>query len=296
MLCLHPACPKRLGASISWVDVVDRVAVAKGTRLKLVAFLNANCGLLSNPPAPAAPPSGLGAGLQHVLRVAPCLYNQLSLRPTAAAIVHFCELNMGAAAINAVTAARAFRIQHPTNPHRFAAYRPALIQGDAGSIMEELCSEVLSNEGLPRAALGRSGWPVWTVPGHVVLNEGRMRTAKALGDIVIPAAPSNLVISVKTQAARERLLYSGNSIEAIGFGFFDDPSEFWTESRMTLFRRMGFTAIYLPLRTHRAIQLHLEAKKTGHRAVNVNGTPLYRSMYDFGRDMRRIVGRVTLDL
>jgi hypothetical protein len=42
-------------------------------------------------------------------------------------------------------------------------------------------------------------------------------------------------------------------IEAVGFGFFDQPKESWSQSRMNLFKRMGFTAIYLPDSAHAAL-------------------------------------------
>jgi hypothetical protein len=64
------------------------------------------------------------------------------------------------------------------------------------------------------------------MPGHILLNEGPMQSLQALGDILIPCAPTNLVISVKSEVARERLLYSANSIEGVGFGFFKEPEEF----------------------------------------------------------------------
>ena len=136
-------------------------------------------------------------------------------------------------------------------------------------------------------------WPVWNMPGHISLNSGAMRDLKAFGDILIPAAPSNLIISVKSEAARERLLYSANMIEGIGFGFFNDPSEFWTGSRMRLLKRMGFSAIYLPVGTFEIIMDHIIAEGDEAHSVNVNGTALYRPHTIFGEDMRRVVGRST---
>ena len=82
--------------------------------------------------------------------------------------------------------------------------------------------------------------PITPLPGSLFHAD-----PQALGDILIPCAPTNLIISVKSEVARERLLYSANSIEGIGFGFFKEPEEFWTSSRMSLYKRMGFTAIYM---------------------------------------------------
>jgi hypothetical protein len=157
--------------------------------------------------------------------------------------------------------------------------------------MELLCSEVLSTAGIPAMARGPERWPDWQMPGHVLLNEGPMKSLQALGDILIPCAPTNLVVSVKSEVARERLLYSANSIEGIGFGFFKEPQEFWTASRMALYKRMGFTAIYMPDNTHAQV-LH-KVVSDGHErhAININGTALYRPLSIFGDDMRRVVGR-----
>lgn len=163
--------------------------------------------------------------------------------------------------------------------------------------MEMLCSEVLVNEKIPRMDVDAEGWPQWNVfPGHILVNHGKMRDLQALGDILIPCAPTNLLIFVKTQAARERLLYSANSIEGIGFGFFKEPDEFWTRTRMLLFKRMGFTAIYLADSTHAEIFKKLKERKHEVLAVNLNGTSLYRPLSVFGADMRRVVGRSSFDL
>jgi hypothetical protein len=162
--------------------------------------------------------------------------------------------------------------------------------------MEMLCSEVLTNAGIPAMALDAMAWPVWSMPGHILLNKGKMNGLRAFGDILIPCAPTNLVISVKSEAARERLLYSSNAIEGIGFGFFNDASEFWTRERMRLYKRMGFTAIYMPANTHAQVTAQLAARGSAAHAVNVNGTALYRTLGDFASDMVRVVGRSSMEL
>ncbi len=167
-------------------------------------------------------------------------------------------------------------------------------EGGGSTPLTMLCSEVLSNESIPEMTQDPSGWPSWNMPGHILLNEGNMRSLKAFGDILIPCGPTNLVISVKSEAAKERLLYSSNAIEGVGFGFFKHPNEFWTTSRMNLYKRMGFSAIYVPDETHAKIANHLSDKKTTEHAVNVNGTPLYRPHSVFGADMRRVVGKSSL--
>lgn len=139
--------------------------------------------------------------------------------------------------------------------------------------------------------VGSDRWPRWSMPGHILLNEGKMASLQALGDILVPCAPTNIVISVKSEVARERLLYSANSIEGVGFGFFKEPQEFWTDSRMSLYKRMGFTAIYMPDGTHEAVMSRVLDTGSARHAVNINGTDLYRPLTRFGDDMAHIVGR-----
>ena len=142
-----------------------------------------------------------------------------------------------------------------------------------------------------------NGWPEWKMPGHIHLNYKKMADLKALGDILVPCAPTNLIISVKSVKARERLLYSANSIEGIGFGFFDEPSEFSSKRRIQLFKRMGFSAIYMPQNTLNALSRLIAARREGIENVqNIYGSALYRSLNDFGDDMRRIVGKSAFDL
>lgn len=235
-----------------------------------------------------APPISKAA-LARLLEYTPCLFNQLDRKVTAAGVVHLCELTLGAL-IDSSNAHQAYLVQHPHKgtPFSFPPVTPATA---SGTVMELICSEVLQNEGIPRMPLDAEGWPVWQLPGHALMNLGKFSDWKALGDILIPCAPTNLVISVKTESARERLLYSSNSIEGVGFGFFDQPNEFWTESRMTLFKRMGFTAIYMPDNTHHQVMLHLEEHETSVHATNISGRPLYRPLTQFGKDMLRVVGR-----
>lgn len=226
--------------------------------------------------------------LKALLLLCPCLYNQIDIAASPRAVVHFCEMTLGVP-ITAANVYSAFQIQHP----KTRAFSVPLLKSakDGGTVMEMLCSEVLTNESIPAMPLKADTWPEWHMPGHVLLNEGGMGALRAFGDILVPCAPTNLVISVKSEAARERLLYSANSIEGVGFGFFNQPSEFWTVSRMTLYKRMGFSAIYMPDATHAAIMSHLAAEGTTAHAVNINGSDLYRPLSVFGQDMRRVVGR-----
>ena len=280
MRCLHPHCPMGDGAA-AWANVVDNplMNVAPDRRAALVAGLAA-FGALANPATIIPLPNMLGRQRRTLLALCPCLYNQVGVRSSSRAIVHFCEIALGAR-ITSANVHDAFKVQHPGLPPPFV-FAPAQVGQNGGTIMEMLCSEVLTNEQIPEMQLDADRWPIWTMPGHVLLNEGRMQSLKAFGDILIPCGPTNLVISVKSEAARERLLYSSNAIEGVGFGFFNNPSEFWTASRMNLYKRMGFSAIYMPDETHVAVMEHVLAAGVVSNAVNINGTPLYRSLSSFG--------------
>ena len=241
----------------------------------------------SNPVAAAPLPTGNKSLLDRLLKIAPCLANQADTKLQARGVVHFCELTLDER-ITAANVEQAFLVQHPHKGPDFAFPPVNAFGGGGGTVMELLCSEVLASAGIPAMEPGTDNWPVWSMPGHVLLNDGRMSELQALGDILVPCAPTNLLISVKSEKARERLLYSANSIEGIGFGFFDEPEEFWTESRMQLYKRMGFSAIYMPGDTVDAIHARVG---TTSRRLNVYGTELYRPITTFADDMNRIVGR-----
>ncbi|WP_379063501.1 hypothetical protein ACFJIU_21950 [Mesorhizobium sp. UC74_2] len=280
--------------AFTWADVVAHpsMAVKSATQSLLVAALGA-FGPLSNPSLTMPLPNMLRGQRKAILSLCPCLYNQVDERPSPRAIVHFCEITL-AERINSANVHDAFKVQHPGLLPPFA-FPPAQQPGkNGGAIMELLCSEVLTNENIPDMQRDGEDWPIWNMPGHVLLNEGKMQSLKAFGDILIPCGPTNLVISVKSEAARERLLYSSNAIEGIGFGFFKQPEEFWTASRMNLYKRMGFSAIYIPDETHSAVMAGIVKRKAEEHAVNINGTPLYRPLSIFGADMRRVVGKSSL--
>lgn len=297
MLCLHPFCPMGSPAS-SWAEVLDHPEMKLGGGVGKTALLGDLDSLFgegpSNPAKPRKPPKTAAATLKRLLGLCPCLYNQVDTKPSARAIVHLCELTIGDR-ITDENVSKAFAIQHPKAPGW--SYPPARpFEGAGGTVMELLCSEVLNSAGIPAMELDASKWPVWQMPGHILLNEGKMNDLQALGDILIPCAPTNLVISVKSEKAKERLLYSANSIEGIGFGFFDTPSEFWSRRRMQLYKRMGFSAIYMPDDTLAKLIAKLDANGDRQYAVNINGTELYRPLTRFCADMKKIVGKSAFDL
>jgi hypothetical protein len=295
MRCFHPHCPMQTpGSTAGWAEVVEvpEMGVRIGQKAALRTALNRRFNVApSDPPVARKPPTTNRALMRRLLALCPCLYNQIDAPPTPRAIIHFCEMAIKAP-ITSSNVHNAFLAQHPRAPK----FSPSPIQScsDGGTVMEMLCSEVLNSHGIPEMKMDIDDWPVWTMPGHVLMNQGRMNALRALGDIMIPCAPTNLVISVKSEAARERLLYSANSIEGIGFGFFNQPSEFWTVSRMSLFKRMGFSAIYMPDGTHKQIVDHLKIAETERHAVNINGSSLYRPLTQFGGDMRRVIGRSSM--
>jgi len=297
MLCLHPHCPMSAGTG-TWATTLDNplLKLRAGTdKALLLADLDSRFNdAPSVSPLPRTPPRANKSRLERLLEYCPCLFNQIDEKPTARAIVHLCELALGTR-ITDKNVAQAFAVQHPKTPGW--KYPPAVpFKGMGGAVMEFLCSEVLTSGGIPPMQIGPDRWPEWTIPGHIPLNQGKMSELKALGDILIPCAPTNIIISVKSEKAKERLLYSANSIEGIGFGFFDTPNEFWTIRRMQLFKRMGFSAIYMPDATLSLLNDELTRKDRHTFAVNINGTALYRPLSQFTGDMLRIVGKSAFDL
>lgn len=294
MDCLHPYCPAGHGAP-SWKDLVSLSSfrLDAGRKELLLQMLEAHCSVGPNSGAIAQPlPAIGGPALKALLNFCPCLFCQLNVKCTPRGVVHLCELTLGAR-ITSDNVHAAFLIQHPKKGHSFK-FTPIEKCTDGGTVMEMLCSEVLASAGIPAMPVGKDGWPQWQMPGHILLNEGKMGALRAFGDILIPCGPTNLVISVKSEAARERLLYSSNSIEGVGFGFFNEPEEFWSESRMNLYKRMGFSAIYLPSDTHAQIMTKLKKAGIEKKSVNVNGTELYRPLESFANDMMSVVGKHSL--
>ncbi len=295
MKCLHPHCP-RLGGMHNWADVVaSSEANIQATKQKdILAALN--------------PIGSLGTGsykipehilesssFARILELCPCLYSQIDVKISARGVVHLCEVTLDEK-ITSLNVNDAFKIQHPAIKTHDYKYPPIHAGAGGGDIMESLCAEVLTNHGIPHMELDSGGWPIWATSKHLSLNSGKMTALKLYGDILIPSAPHNILISVKSEAARERLIVSGNRLESVGFGFFKDASEFWTENRMNLLKRWGFVAIYMPAETLVLLRKELKAKGTESLAININGKPLYRPIEEFGDDMQRIAGKLSMHL
>lgn len=139
-----------------------------------------------------------------------------------------------------------------------------------GWISERLCSF-----GLEAVIAGRNGGTFDRMPRHW----------KWLGDFYFHGEPFNTIISVKSFKAKERLLASGTGnllSPAVGWGLFDDPSEFSYE-RIVSYAFRGFMAIYVP----DALCEVLDAEVLRFR--NINGKRLMRNLSGFVRDFRNAI-------
>ncbi|ALC15320.1 hypothetical protein DSOUD_0531 [Desulfuromonas soudanensis] len=295
MICLHPHCPMGHGAA-NWDLIVasPEAKVRPSDRLNLIIALS-GCGPLGENIETIPTEIANSAPFKRILDLCPCLYAQVPDVASARGVVHLCEVTLGQR-IDSNNVYDAFKIQHPTMPTIPFLYPPANPRAGGGDIMEALCSEVLSNHGVQHMELGPDNWPIWSSKSHLSLNSGRMNSLKLYGDILIPAAPHNILISVKSEAARERFVVSGNRLESVGFGFFNDPSEFWTVNRINLLKRWGFIAIYMPDDILQTLNQELHTKNRTNFAININGLPLYRPLNEFGPDMLRVAGEISCAL
>ena len=280
----------------TWAEVVHHAELNIQDRYhdRILELLNRLPPLGSGGP-PSESDFSESAYVKRLLRACPCLYSQVKTKVTPRAVVHLCEITLNAP-IKSDNVYQAFKIQHPSQNGATYLYPPAVSGAAGGDIMEQLCSEVLTNEGVPHMASNVDGWPEWKSCSHLSLNEGKMTPLKLYGDILIPSAPHNLMISVKSEAARERFVVSGNRLESIGFGFFNDASEFWTENRMNLLKRWGFVAVYMPRETLDSLKSELRSRGTLNQAININGKPLYRPLEQFGADIKRVAGKLSIAL
>jgi hypothetical protein len=132
-----------------------------------------------------------------------------------------------------------------------------------------------------QSLLEEQGW----IEGEqfVNLDRGGYREFKYRGDFLVWCVPNNVLVSVKSFYAAERLLASATGTDLIGFGFFVRDGEFNVERTRT-YRRAGFLAIYMPPNTLEAVR----ALHGGSIPENVNGTPFYRANSEFGADMLRV--------
>ena len=92
---------------------------------------------------------------------------------------------------------------------------------------------------------------------------------KWLGDYILLGAPFNVVISVKSYKAKERLLVSGSGsllVPTIGWGLFDDPDE-WKYERLKNYLYRGFIAIYMPKYTLKKLKNDSRKLENTHKKI-----------------------------
>jgi len=142
-----------------------------------------------------------------------------------------------------------------------------------GTISERLCELAL------RAAVP----PIYSTLG---------RDWKWIGDFSILGNPFNLIVSVKSFKAKERLMASGSGnilSPTIAWGLFDDVSE-WSENRVKGYLYRAFIAVYMP---HSLYDRLSDKVKT---VLNINNKPFLRDLSDFIADMRNAVINNKIDV
>ena len=113
-----------------------------------------------------------------------------------------------------------------------------------------------------------------------------------MADFSVLGHPFNLLISVKSFKAKERLLVSGSGnilSPTIGWGLMDDVTE-WTEARTRIYLFRSFISIYLPAALFNSIG---QAAKSIN---NINGKPLLRSIDSFMDDLTNSIDGGVIDI
>lgn len=104
-----------------------------------------------------------------------------------------------------------------------------------------------------------------------------------MADFSVYGHPFNLLISIKSFKAKERLLASGsgnNLSPIVGWGLFDDPKEWNSKKRVEAYLYRSFLAIYMP----KALLSQLpQAVKD---IKNINGRPFLRGLDSFPADLK----------
>jgi hypothetical protein len=102
-----------------------------------------------------------------------------------------------------------------------------------------------------------------------------------MADFSILGHPFNLLVSVKSFKAKERLLVSGsgnNLSPTVGWGLFNDKNE-WTANRTKIYLFRSFIAIYMPS------QLYRELPRSSKAIKNINAKPFLRRIDNFMDDI-----------
>ena len=106
---------------------------------------------------------------------------------------------------------------------------------------------------------------------------------KWVGDYYIESIPFNVIVSVKSFKAKERLLSSGSGnylSPTIGFGLFNDETEF-TLKRISKYPFRAFLGIYIPS------LLFEQLDDSVIQLKNINHKPFIRRLDDFVEDLQK---------
>jgi len=113
-----------------------------------------------------------------------------------------------------------------------------------------------------------------------------------MADFSVYGHPFNLLISVKSFKAKERLLVSGsgnNLSPTIGWGLFNDPDE-WKLERVKSYLYRSFIAIYMPTPLYNQLHADVVAIK------NINGNPFIRKLDEFVLDLGNATNNNAIDI
>jgi hypothetical protein len=113
-----------------------------------------------------------------------------------------------------------------------------------------------------------------------------------MADFSILGHPFNLLVSVKSFKAKERLLVSGSGSilsPTVGWGLMDDVRE-WTEDRTRIYLFRSFIAIYLPT------TLFNQIDQASKGINNINGKRLLRRVDDFMDDLTNSLQNGIIDI
>ena len=115
---------------------------------------------------------------------------------------------------------------------------------------------------------------------------------KWIGDFSVLGNPFNLIISVKSFKAKERLMASGSGnvlSPTVGWGLFDDPNE-WTVNRIKGYLFRAFITIYMP---HGLLN---QLPQASRNIRNINGFPFLRSVNTFSQDLANALNNGKIDI
>ena len=120
---------------------------------------------------------------------------------------------------------------------------------------------------------------------------------KWLGDYIMLGAPFNVVISVKSYKAKERLLVSGSGsllVPTIGWGLFDDPTEFKFE-RLKNYLYRGFIAIYMPKSTLKLLDSDSKKLENTHKEIFIR--PIEKLISDIRKSkIKKKFGKTSIEV